>query len=234
MAYKPDTNRIIFDGEKGMGFRCALNWVGVPGQPCLSVITLGLWGKNKPESGKGFIHYTGEQSYKILLALILNEKLVLLRLAMSSGTGRALLLVPHPCSLNCASKIKVYLGLVAKKPRCLCQWWVVIHKVPHSWVWRFSLFIFVTYNSSSFSGVTEMNQPVICHVLGGIQGALSVLTGVCLFPRTYFTHPGECWAKAWWERVCSYTEEKVFLVPGTGAEIRQFLGKKSRGMIFVW
>lgn len=28
-------------------------------------------------------------------------------------------------------------------------------------------------------------------------------------------------------------EEKVFLVPGTGAEIRQIIGMKSRGMIFV-
>lgn len=78
-----------------------------------------------------------------------------------------------------------------------------------------------------------MNQPVLCHVLGGIQGALSVLTGVCFFPRTYFTHPGGCWARAWWERVCSYTERrKYFWFPGTGAEIRQLLGKKSRGMIF--
>lgn len=34
------------------------------------------------------------------------------------------------------------------------------------------------------------------------------------------------------EGVQLHREEKVFLVPGTGAEIRQVLGKKSRGMIF--
>lgn len=35
------------------------------------------------------------------------------------------------------------------------------------------------------------------------------------------------------EDVQLHREEKVFLVPDTGAEIRQFLGKTSRGMIFV-
>lgn len=124
---------------------------------------------------------------------------------MSSGTGRALLLAPHPCSLHCASKMKVYHTLCA-----VLSCHIVIYKVPHSWVWRFSWLIFVTYNSSSSSGVREMNQPALCHVLGGIQGALSVLTGVCLFSRTYFTHPGECWAGARWERVCSYTESRKY------------------------
>lgn len=36
------------------------------------------------------------------------------------------------------------------------------------------------------------------------------------------------------EGVQLHREEKVFLVPGTGAEIRQVLGKKSRGMIFLY
>lgn len=49
-----------------------------------------------------------------------------------------------------------------------------------------------------------------CHVLGVIQGALSVLAGVCLLPRTCFTHPGGCWARAWWERVCSYAERRKY------------------------
>lgn len=112
------------------------------------------------------------------------------------------------------------LFVVQLRERCIWDLWQSSHtlcasagfidKAPHRWVWSSSWFIFITYNSSSFSGVTEMNQPALCHVLGIIQGAPSVLTGVCLFPRTDFTHPGECWARAWWERVCTYTERRKY------------------------
>lgn len=142
-------------------------------------------------------------------ALILNEELVVLSLAVSSGTGRTLLPAPHAFSLHGVIKINVYSGLVTKKPRCLStssvttQHW---HKVPPSWVWR-SWFILVTYSSSGSSGDTEMNQPALCCVLGVIPG----VPRECLFPRTHFTHAGECWARAWWERVCSYKRgESIF------------------------
>lgn len=56
---------------------------------------------------------------------------------------------------------------------------------------------------------------------------------MCLLPNFFHTSRGVLSKGLLGEAVQLHTEEKLFLVPGTGAEIRQILGKKSRGMIVL-
>lgn len=135
----------------------------------------------------------------------------LLRLATSSGTGRAFLPAPHPCPLRCASKIKMklYLGRVARKPhRAGAELSLSSHtKFPTTGRGDGSWFIFVIYSSS---GLRDESTCALSCAGCNSRSSQRAARGLPLL-RTYVTQPGECWARAWWERVCSYTDRRKYI-----------------------